>query len=343
MTRVAVILGDSGKPDPFKITPSLDHVGEAAQVGLKAALEQLPEYRYAYFTDHNRLLADLTAQRSDIDLVLNFCDQGFGNDPLREAHVPALLELLELPFTGGGPRCLTACYDKLLVYAVAAGIGVPVPRSAGIRTDAIAWNGPFPAFVKPNFADGGFGIARQSVVQTRGDLNAAVHAIRDQFGYDDLFIVQEYLPGADLSVGVLGNAPDFTVLPVLEECYAGVPVGVPHVGSYEAKWDSEQAGSPYRTVDWIRATLPPDTERAIAAWSCALFTRLECRDYARFDWRLDAAGAPRLLEVNPNPGWDYWTYLATMAGWADIEYPELLRRILAAALLRTAANRRTTT
>jgi D-alanine-D-alanine ligase len=165
-----------------------------------------------------------------------------------------------------------------------------------------------------------------------------MRSISERFGYDDLFVVQEFLSGADLSVGVLGNPPsDHIVLPMLEEVYTGVPDDAPRIGSYEAKWDSEDADSPYLHIEWAQATLPSATERQIAQWSAELFARLECRDYARFDWRLDTSGAPKLLEANPNPGWDYWTYLATMAGWAGISYPEMLRRILESALRRYSA------
>jgi D-alanine-D-alanine ligase len=331
---IAVILGDLKKANPFEVTPNLAGTLESAIAGLREALNTLPEYRFTYLTDHDRLVEDLTAGKDVFDLAMNLCDAGFGNNPRRESHVPALLELIGIPYTGGGPRCLEVCYDKLLVQAIADDLGVAVPLSASVRIGAASWKGPWPAFVKPNFADGSFGITRQSVVRNEVEVEAAMRAVQAQFGYDDLFVAQEFLPGADLSVGILGNPPGHQVLPILEESYVGVPDDAPRIGSYEAKWDSEDADSPYLHIDWVQAVLPPETEQQIALWSAALFTRLECRDYARFDWRLDARGAPRLLEVNPNPGWDYWTYLATMAGWAGVSYPEMLRRILEAALLR---------
>ena len=79
---------------------------------------------------------------------------------------------------------------------------------------------------------------------------------------------------------------------------------------YEAKWDPD---SPYWKITSIPATLPEDVERFLGASCLKLFERLECRDYARFDWRLDRNGTPRLLEVNPNPGWCWDGHLAKMA------------------------------
>jgi D-alanine-D-alanine ligase len=333
--RVAVVLADAAQPDPFQISQALPTADVAAARGLRDALSTLSQYRFLYFSDHRRLFHELSAQRSQIDLVLNLCDKGFHNDWSKEAHVPALLELLGLPYTGAGPRSLVWCFDKALVYAAAEALGVAVPRFECMAAAEVAWSGPYPAFLKPNFADGSFGITREAIAHDAGGIARAVNAMCQAFGYADLVLVQEYLPGKDLSVGVVGNAKGtLRALPILEESYAGVAAGIPHVGSYEAKWDSEATDSPYHGLSWLRAELAPEVERELVAWSLALVQRFECHDYARVDFRLDESGQPRLLEVNPNPGWDYWTYLATMAGFAALSYADLLRTILESACAR---------
>jgi D-alanine-D-alanine ligase len=332
---VGVVLADDAQPDPFQISNALPTADAAALAGLRTALHTLQDYHFVYFSDHVRLFHELSSQRARIDLVLNLCDKGLHNDWTKEAHVPALLEILGVPYTGAGPRSLVWCFDKALVYGAASALGVAVPRFECAPAAEVAWSGPYPAFVKPNFADGSFGITREAVARDASGVTRAVAAMREAFDYDDLVIVQEYLPGKDLSVGVVGNADgSFRALPILEESYAAVPEGTPHVGSYEAKWDSEAADSPYHGLSWLRAELAPELEHELVTWSLALAKRLECHDYARVDFRLDARGQPRLLEVNPNPGWDYWTYLATMAGFADLTYPDLLRGILDAACAR---------
>jgi D-alanine-D-alanine ligase len=338
--RVAVVLADAAQPDPFQISEALPAADIDAARGLKAALSTLPEYRFVYFSDHQRLFHQLSAQRGQIDLVLNLCDKGFHNDWTKEAHVPALLEILGVPYTGAGPRSLVWCFDKTLVYAAAEAMGVAVPRFECLAAADVTWSGPYPAFVKPNFADGSFGITREAIAHDAGGVSRAVAAMCQAFGYEDLVLVQEYLSGKDLSVGVVGNADGaLRALPILEENYAGVPAGIPHIGSYEAKWDSEATESPYHGLSWLRAELTPDVEQQLIAWSLALVQRFECHDYARVDFRLDARGQPRLLEVNPNPGWDYWTYLATMAGFASLDYAALLRTILDSACARYALSR----
>ncbi|HTA92430.1 MAG TPA: hypothetical protein VK745_22785 [Polyangiaceae bacterium] len=338
VTSVAVVLADDEQPDPFQLSPALPAARADAVFGLTTALQQLRDYRFIYFSDHQRLFAELSARRHEIELVLNLCDQGLHNDWAREAHVPALLEVLGLPYTGASPRSLVWCFDKAFVYGVATAMGIAVPQFTCAEAGKVTWDGPYPAFVKPNFADGSFGITRHAVAHDAEGIRRAVSAMRETFGYGDLVLVQEYLPGLDLSVGVIGNPPvSQRALPILEENYAGVTGGAPHVGCYEAKWDSESTASAYHGVSWLRAQLPAEIERRIVDWSLLLLERLECHDYARVDWRLDSTGQPRLLEVNPNPGWDHWTYLATMAGWAGLEYPELLRAILEAARARTSA------
>lgn len=337
--NVAVILGDATRSDPFQRSAALDGTDAAALQGLRAALAQLTEYHFVYLTDHDTLLGDLQQRRPHLDLVFNLCDKGFRNDAHQEPHIPALLELLGLPYTGAGPQSLACCYDKMLVYATASAMGIPRPESVcAPYTEDLAWNGTYPVMVKPNFGDGSFGITRSSVAHNRAEIACAAASIRAQFDYDGLLIVQEFLPGKDLSAGIIGNPPaDCLVLPVLEENYAAVPGTVPPIGCYEAKWESEDPGSPYRHITWERADLPSAVEQQIVTWSLALCERLACRDYARVDWRLDRQGNPKLLEVNPNPGWDYWTYLATMAAWAGISYPDMLRLILRAAQKRHGA------
>jgi D-alanine-D-alanine ligase len=333
--RVAVVLADHAQPDSFQLSKPLSAADSEAVRGLKEALSTLPGYRFTYFSDHRRLIGELSANIGELDLVLNLCDKGFHNDWTKEAHVPALLETLGVPYTGAGPRSLIWCFDKALVYAAATAMGVAVPRYACMARAVVEWSGPYPAFVKPNFADGSYGITREAIAHDDAGVTRAVSAMCDAFGYEDLVLVQEYLPGKDLSVGILGNgAGSLRALPILEESYAAVPAHVPHVASYEAKWDSEALDSPYHGLGWLRAELPSHVERQLVKWSLALVQRLECHDYARVDFRLDAQGEPRLLEVNPNPGWDYWTYLATMAGFAGSSYPELLREILEAACTR---------
>ncbi|MBD3286163.1 D-alanine--D-alanine ligase, partial [candidate division WOR-3 bacterium] len=134
----------------------------------------------------------------------------------------------------------------------------------------------------------------------------------------------------DLTVGIIGNPPEsYQVLPIAEEEYSDLPEGLPKICGYEAKW---LPTSPYwKNLKSVPARLPEDTEKMLVEWCTRLFERLECRDYARFDWRLDAEGVPKLLEVNPNPGWCWDGHLAKMAAFVTMSYKDMLTAILRVA------------
>lgn len=117
-------------------------------------------------------------------------------------------------------------------------------------------------------------------------------------------------------------------MPIAEEDYSSLPEGLPKICGYEAKWLPD---SPYWNLRSIPAELPDETEKLIVECCLKLFERLECRDYCRFDWRLDSESNPKLLEVNPNPGWCWDGHLAKMAKIAGILYNEMLKMILEAA------------
>jgi D-alanine-D-alanine ligase len=269
--------------------------------------------------------------RGKIDYVFNLCDEGFYNDPRKELHVAALLETLNIPYTGSNPQALAHCYDKSLVRGVAKEMGIPVPDAIFIKPEdkAFELTFKFPGIVKPNFGDSSFGITQKCVVHNSEEALNAIAYVRETFGYNKPILIEEYLTGKDLSVGIIGNPPEsYTVLPITEEDYSGLPVELPKICGYEAKWLSE---SPYWNIKSIPAELPESTRNFVVKACLMLFERLEVRDYGRFDWRLNAEGQPKLLEVNPNPGWCWDGHLAKMSKYAGMSYADMLEAILQTA------------
>ncbi len=332
--NVVVLLGDHTKPDKLKPNGVFDEDDFYTIDKLKSALKEIEGYNFIYLSRHDALIQDLMKLKGKIDYVLNLCDEGFENDPLKELHIPALLEILGIAYTGAGPRCLAYCYDKSLVRGVAKEMGIPVPEAVFIKPEDTAFEIPFsfPAIVKPNFGDSSFGITQKSVVYNPEQLVSAISEIREKFGYDKPILVEEFLQGKDLSVGIIGNPPEYyKVLPIIEEDYSALPPELPKICGYEAKW---LADSPYWNIKSKRADLPEDIEKFITECCLKLFERLECRDYARFDWRLDSEGNPKLLEVNPNPGWCWDGHLAKMFYISSLTYKDMLKAILEAAEIR---------
>ncbi|NLO30571.1 MAG: methyltransferase domain-containing protein [Methanosarcina mazei] len=331
--NVVVVLGDPRKEDQVKPACVFDDDDFETINRMKTALSEIPSIKFTFLDRHETLFEDLRKKAGKTDLVLNLCDEGFYNDPVKELHVPAMFEQLNIPYTGAGPQCLAYCYDKSLVRGVAREMRIPVAKGVLVTDDSdiSRLSLSFPLLVKPNSGDSSFGITQKSIVHSREELLDIMKETREKIGSDKPFLLEEFLPGKDISVGIIGNPPSCTVLPITEEDYSAVPGELPKICGYEAKWLPD---SPYWKIKSVPADLPEKTQKEVVRSCLALFTRLGCRDYARFDWRLDAEGRPRLLEVNPNPGWCWDGHLAKMAAYANISYSGMLAAIIGAAKKR---------
>ena len=332
LKTVAVVMGDPERPDIIKPSSVFDMDDMDTIMNLKIALGELKDYRFIYQSNHSTLFNDLQKLRGKIDFVFNLCDEGFDNDPRKELHVPAMLEVLNIPYTGSNPQCLTYCYDKSLIRGIAKEMGVPVADGLYIKPEdnVFEMNIDFPVIVKPNFGDSSFAITKESVAYDLEELNDAIVRIREKVGYEKPVLLEEFLTGKDLTIGIIGNPPDpYTFLPIVEEDYSDLPPDLPRICGYEAKWIAD---SPYfKLLKSVPANLPEETEKVIMEHCLRLFERLDCKDYVRFDWRLDQNGVPKLLEVNPNPGWCWDGHLAKMASIKGIGYAEMLLTILQTA------------
>ncbi|MBP7734538.1 MAG: methyltransferase domain-containing protein [Spirochaetes bacterium] len=328
--NVTVVLGDPMKKDPARF-PLCEDTERYDIDQMKDALKDLRDYNFTYVSSHDSLINDLARLKKNTDFAFNLCDDGYNNDARRELHVPSLLEMMDVNYTGSGPQCLAYCYDKSLVRGIAKEMGIPVAKAFFIKAEDNTFDLPFafPVICKPNIGDCSLGITQRCVCNGIEELVNAISEIRDRLGYEKPILVEEFLPGKDLSVGIIGNPPEsYRVLPVIEEDYSFLPADLPKICGYEAKWVRE---SPYRTVRPIPAAISDDIRKLIIECCLKLFERLECRDYCRFDWRLDAKGKPKLLEVNPNPGWCWDGHMAKMAAIEGLSYGEMMGEILQAA------------
>ncbi len=328
VTEVTVLMGDPRMPDVVKKDGRFNPEDLETINILKTNLAKLAQFRCEYVDDHRSMIKQLI--NDPPKLVLNLCDEGYGNAATMELHVPALLDMLKIPYTGAGPGCLSLCYNKANVRAIAQALDVDVPMETFFDPDDQAANLPsyFPALIKPNCGDSSIGITQQAVVNNAVELIAYMEHLREVMPGAPL-LIQEYLQGAEYSIGLIGNPNKFEVLPALEVDYSELPAELPKILSYESKWDP---ASPYWTrIRYKEARLEEEAYRKLVHFSSRLFERLECRDYARFDFRADSEGRVKLLEVNPNPGWCWDGKLNLMAGFAGMTYAQLLELILNAA------------
>ncbi len=335
--EVTVILGDPRLPDAVKRGGQFNEEDLETVERMKRALGELTDFRFNYLDNHAGLMAAL---RADPPLfVLNLCDEGFGNDAFKELHVPALLEMLEIPYSGAAPACLGLCYNKSLVRAIAQSVDVATPLETYFDPDDQSATLPsvFPALVKPNFGDSSIGITQDAVVHGSEQLMAYLDKLREEMPGVPV-LIQEFLSGSEYSVGMVGNpGSGFEVLPIVEVDYTGLDAGLPWILGYESKWEPD---SPYWTqIKYHEADLPEEEKRQLIDHSILLFERTACRDYARFDFRADARGRIKLMEVNPNPGWCWDGKFNYMAGFGGFRYSDLLRMVLQAAQDRVDSQR----
>jgi len=338
--EVTVLMGDPRMPDVVKRGGKFNEEDFVTIDRLKKALEELQDehgYQFSYMDNHASLLSDL--RENTPKFVLNLCDEGFNNEPTLELHVPAMLELMEVPYTGAGPVCLGLCYNKSHVRAIAEQMDIPVPLETYFAPDDLSATLPsaFPALVKPNTGDSSIGITKDAVVHTPRELVTYLEALRDSLP-GRAVLVQEYLTGSEFSVTIIGN-PGLTIrsLPILEVDYSHLDPNLPKILGYESKWLPD---TPYFSkIKYREAQIEEDTQRRLVDYSRLLFERLGCRDYARFDYRADAQGKIKLLEANPNPGWCWDGKMMFMAEFVGMRYSDLLRLIIEAGQERLAVER----
>ncbi len=328
MTRpVIVLLGDPELPDRSKpggkFTP--DDFFQVEK--LKQALSEISERRFDYWSDHDGLFRRLREERPEF--VLNFCDTGFRNEARYELHIPALLEMLDVPYSGSGPVALGICYDKAMVRAIAQAHGVPVPGEVFMRPGDPLPEVGYPAFIKPNRGDGSVGITEASLVNDADEAQTYVRKLRQELPDTDV-LVQEFLSGDEYGLGLIGNPRNgFIALPMLQVDYSALDPKLPKLLSYSSKVDPE---SPYWTdIRFHESNLDAQAKSRVKTWCTGLFDRLQLRDYARFDFRADANGALKLMEVNPNPAWCWDGKLAHMGHLMGLSHGGVLRLILEAA------------
>ena len=134
--RICVLTGDPRLPDPTKRDHRYNEEDLATDRAMREAFASLPGFAFEFLDDHAHLVERFAADPPD--LVINFCDTGLRNVPTQELHVPALLEMLGVPYSGASPVCMAICYDKQIVRLVAGALDIPVPREICLEPDQTA-------------------------------------------------------------------------------------------------------------------------------------------------------------------------------------------------------------
>ena len=236
------------------------------------------------------------------DIVFNIAEGLRG--PNREAHVPAICEFYGVPYSGSDPFTLALCLDKARTKEILRAHRVPTADWLVIRSlaelDRLDLGTlQLPLFAKPVHEGSSKGITERNLAPTREALVAIVEELLER--YQQPVIVERYLPGAEFTCGVLGNGRSARVLPLVGMDFTALPAGALPIYGFEAKWLWDKPENPL-PIFACPANVAPALRDEIADVALRTFHALGCRDWARVDVRLDAAGRANVVEVNPLPG-----------------------------------------
>jgi D-alanine-D-alanine ligase len=239
-----------------------------------------------------------TLQKTRPDIVFNIAEGHSG--PCREGYIPSILEHLRIPYTASDPLTLNICLDKARTKEILAYYGLPTSRFRVIREKSFSSNSlHYPLMVKPLCEGSSIGIRNDSLVRNRQEMRERVLWLLNS--YEEPALVEEFLPGREFTVAIIGNNGDARVLPIVEILFDSLPEGVNPIYSYEAKWIWDQSTNPLKIFE-CPARLSAELQSDIESACLRAYGVLRCRDWCRIDVRLDAAGRPHILELNPLPG-----------------------------------------
>ncbi|MCA1825779.1 MAG: ATP-grasp domain-containing protein [Myxococcales bacterium] len=260
------------------------------------------------------------------DLVFNMAEGIKGRN--RESQVPALLELLDIPYSGSDPAALNIALDKALAKKIVRQHGILTPNFFTMTTgkERLPKDLRFPLIVKPVAEGSSKGVHTTSVVENEAELRDA--ALKMIAKYDQPALVEDYIGGREFTVGMLGERRP-KVLPPMEVVFLDTEETRP-VYSFEFKQDSSS-----KIRYDVPAPLEPGQLKALERAARECFIALGCRDVARVDFRMDEQGKIYFLECNPLPGLTPgWSDLVLIAKAAGIEYNALISEILSGAIRR---------
>ena len=265
----------------------------------------------------------LAAQKPDI--VFNNAEGISGRG--KEAQVPAILDYLRIPYTGSDETAMLIAMDKALAKSLVSTYMIRTPKYNIIEKDMRSSGNiiSFPAIVKPVAEGSGRGISDLSVVSNSEDLQRVL--AQNIALYEQNMLVEEYIPGREFTVGILGNADDIRVFTPMEVVFSDMSNTL---YSYEVKKNFSR---------YVKYECPPDASEGVLEeiknTAGNIYRILGCRDYARIDFRLSPDGLLYFLEVNPLPGLTPgYSDFPMIAGFCGVDYNSLIISILEAALTR---------
>ncbi|MFH1288827.1 MAG: ATP-grasp domain-containing protein [bacterium] len=280
-----------------------------------------------------------TIREKNVDMVFNLCESVFG-ESTKEMHIPAMLDLVNLPYTGSNALTLGLTLDKSMAKRMLISNKINTPgyrvfyKGVEKEDDPILDGLKFPLIIKPLLEHGSLGITQRSVVTSRQQLITQIEVLIAM--HKQPAIVEEFILGREIHVAILGNKNEETVLAMSEIDFTQMPKDNFPILSYIGKWETDSLEY-QRTIPVCPIDLPREIYDEIKRISLNVVRFMDCRDYVRIDVRLTEENIPYVIDINPNPCLDEDAGFAKSAKVSGIEYPELIDRIVHSAWRRVSS------
>ena len=315
-------LKDDYLRDGFSPEDVLEFDSEETVAGLEVAMAALGHSTER--VGRGRELARRFVEGRRWDLVFNICEGVWGRS--REAQAPALCELFDQPYTFADPLTCAVTLEKAVAKRLVRDQGIATAPFSVVSSPEEAGNVrlPAPLFLKPVAEGSSKGVTGRSLVRERRDLASACKTLLEQFRQPVL--VEAFLPGREVTVGIVGHGAAARVVGVMEVSFTDRAETLAYTALNKEEYQDRVS---YRLISNEPLA---DQARDVAL---AVFRALGCRDAARVDLRCDAAGRLNFLEVNPLPGINHVrSDLPIMARLGGISYQELIGAIVDSARSR---------
>lgn len=293
-------------------------------------------HKIDYYQIDDQIYERLRKDKDKIDLIFNF-SEGINNGADREAQIPMVAEILGIAYTGPGPLSAALILNKSRTKEIWKANGVRTAKwQLFSHPDQKLKKGfEFPLIVKPNGEGSGMGIRKNSVVRNEVQLKERVSELIKRFNQPAL--VEEYLPGREFTVGLMGNGRELITLPIIEVNFDSFPKGAPRVDTFEAKFVYGVTGKAVET-EFCPAKVTKKLKKEILRLAKKAYLAVECRDFGRVDLRMGRDGKVYALEINHPPGLmsdpgesSFFVIAARKMGW---ELDRIMKEIIDGATKR---------
>lgn len=278
-------------------------------------------------------------KQNDLDFVFNIAEGIQGES--RESHIPAILEMMGIPYTGSGVLSQAITLSKTRTKEILTYYKIPTPKYQAFYNsdEKIEKKLKYPLIVKPDAEGSSVGITNESVVTNEKALRNQIEKVLDTYGEPSL--VEEFCSGREFTVGIIGNNPP-RILPIIEVTFNHLPSQMIKMDSYESKWIFDNMNE---EIDPLicPAKLTPKLKQSIENIALKTYKVLGCVDLCRIDIRLNKKGDPLVLEVNAlpglNPNPDFHSRFPYACRKAGLSYNQMIIDVLHAGIKRYRKNK----